>query len=242
MSIFIGELIGTMLLVLLGNGVVSNVLLKKSKGENAGWIVISAGWGFAVAIGVYSTGWATGGHINPAVTLGLALLGKIQWNLTPIYFIGQLVGGVIGAVLVWLAYFPHWKETRNANNKLLCFSTQPAIRKPVWNFCTEVIGTAVLLLAVLAIFNVNNSVGTGFAPYLVGIAVFSIGLSLGGPTGFAINPARDLGPRIAHAVLPISGKGKSDWKYAWIPVFGPLVGGALGAAIYHCFVEQLKVL
>lgn len=242
MSIFLGELIGTMLLVLLGNGVVANVLLKKSKGENSGWIVISAGWGFAVALGVYSTGWATGGHINPAVTLALAFLGKISWNLTPIYFMGQLVGGVIGAVLVWLAYFPHWKPTDSASKKLMCFGTQPAIRKPFWNFLTEVIGTAVLVISVLAIFNVNNGIATGFAPYLVGITVFSIGLSLGGPTGYAINPARDLGPRIAHAILPISGKGKSDWEYAWVPILGPFVGGALGAFVYSLFIEHLKVL
>jgi len=240
MNIFWGELIGTMLLVLLGNGCVANVLLSKSKGQNSGWIVISAGWGFAVAMAVYVTGWASGGHFNPAVTLGLILAGKTASSLFPIYLAGQMVGGVLGATLVWLAYFPHWQKTPDPTHKLLCFSTQPAIRNIAWNFVCEVIGTAVLIIGVLGIFNVHNGIADGMGPYAVGVLVFSIGLSLGGPTGYAINPARDLGPRIAYAILPIRGKGSPDWPYAWVPVFGPLVGGALGAAIYVWIVVPMQ--
>lgn len=242
MNIFVGELIGTLLLILLGNGAVANVLLTKSKGHKSGWIVLTAGWGFALAIAVYATGWASGGHLNPAVTLGFCLIGKTSWNMVPFYLAGQIIGAIIGAVLVWLTYFPHWAKTSDPHYKLMCFCTQPAIRKPFWNFVTEIIGTAVLVLGILAIFNMNNGIAAGMGPYAVGILIFGIGLSLGGPTGFAINPARDLGPRIAHAILPIAGKGSSDWGYAWVPIVGPILGGLLGAWAYQSFIAYLRPL
>ncbi len=239
MNIFIGELIGTLLLVLLGNGVVATVLLKKSKGENSGWIVISAGWGFAVAIAVYATGWASGGHLNPAVTLGFCLSGHTPWDLAPLYVGSQMLGAMLGALLVFFAYFPHWSATRDLSHRLLCFSTQPAIRKLGWNFVNEVIGTAVLLLGILTIIDAHNGVTGGMAPYAIGILIFSIGLSLGGATGYAINPARDLGPRIVYTLLPISTLKSADWKYSWVPVFGPLLGGAIGAWVYVYFIKGL---
>lgn len=239
MSIFIGELIGTMLLVLLGNGAVANILLKRSKGELGGWIVVSAGWGFAVSIAVYAVGWASGGHINPAVTVGFALAGKTAWHLTPIYFTGQMLGAMIGALLVWMTYYTHFKISENPMHKLLIFCTQPGIKKPFWNFITEMIATAVLIVGVLGIFDVHNGLGNGLDPYAVGILVFSIGLSLGGPTGYAINPARDLGPRIIHALFPIPGKGSSDWGYVWVPIVGPLIGAVIGAFIYIFYIQPL---
>jgi glycerol uptake facilitator protein len=242
MNIFWGELIGTMLLVLLGNGVVANVLLSKSKGYHSGWIVISAGWGFAVGIAVYVTGWASGGHLNPAVTLGLCLAGKTAWDLFALYVCSQMLGAMLGAILVWLSYYPHWRVTYDSTSKLLCFATSPAIRSYKWNFVTEVIGTAILLIGVLGIFNTNNHIGEGIGPYIVGILIFSIGLSLGGPTGYAINPARDLGPRLIHAILPLSARGSSEWGYAWIPVVAPLVGSALGTGIYQFFIAPLRAL
>lgn len=239
-NIILGEFIGTFLLVLLGNGSVATVLLKNSKGENSGWIVITAGWGFAVGIGIYVSGWITGGHINPAVTLSLAVIGKTPFYLVPSYFLGQFLGGISGALFVWLAYFPHWQETESQLHKLLCFATKPAIRRPFWNLICEIIATAVLLIGVLGILNENNSIGSGIGPYAIGILVFSIGLSLGGPTGYAINPARDLCPRLMHAVLPISGKGSSDWKYCWIPIIGPFVGGIVGAVFYYNWIGNLS--
>lgn len=246
MNIFIGELIGTMILVLLGDGVVANVLLNKSKGQGGGgggaWIVITAGWGFAVAIAVYTTGWASGAHINPAVTLGLASIGATSWANVPIYLIGQFIGAFIGGVLVWLTYMPHWAETSDSGLKLAVFSTGPAIRNTGLNLLTEIIGTAMLLIGVLGIFNANNGLGSGVGPYAVGILVFSIGLSLGGPTGYAINPARDLGPRIAHFLLPIAGKGDSDWGYSWIPVVGPIIGGIIGAVLYNVLFANMPTL
>ena len=210
----------------------ANVQLDKSKGQNSGWIVITAGWGFAVAIGVYIAGWASGGHLNPAVTLGLLAVGKVPIAQVPLYLAGQFLGAFIGAIGVWAAYFPHWAQTKDPDAKLAPFSTTPAIRHAVANLVCEVIGTAVLLIGVLGISNANNGIGSGIGPYLVGMLVFSIGLSLGGPTGYAINPARDLAPRIAHALLPIPGKGSSDWGYAWIPVCGPIIGGITGALLY----------
>lgn len=243
MNIFFGELIGTMLLILLGNAVVANVLLKKSKGYESGWIVISAGWGFAVAIAVYVTGWASGGHLNPAVTLGFCLTGKTAWSLFPLYAISQMLGAMLGAVLVWLAYYPHFQATSDVLSKRLCFATTPAIRHFFWNFINEVIGTAVLLIGVLGIFNANNGIESkGVGPYLVGILIFSIGLSLGGPTGYAINPARDLGPRLIHALLPFGKKGASDWGYAWVPVLGPLCGSLIGTLVYQWVVFPLQAL
>lgn len=239
MSIFIAEFIGTMLLILLGNGVVANVLLSQSKGHNSGWIVISTGWGFGVGIAVYVVGWVSGGHINPAVTLGLCLVGKSSWSTLPIYITAQMLGAMFGSLLVWLCYKPHFRATPDPTKKLLCFCTRPAIRKFFWNFVVEAVGTAVLLVGVLGIFNVHNGIGSGMGPYAVGILVFSIGLSLGGPTGYGINPARDLAPRIMHALLPIEGKGGSDWSYSWIPVLAPLVGGCIGSLIYYYCIASL---
>jgi len=232
MDNFIGELVGTAILVLLGDGVVANVLLKKSKGENSGWIVIATGWGFAVAMAVYIAGWTSGGHINPAVTIGFVTVGKLTWVQALPYLAGQFIGAIIGAVLVWLVYMPHWRETEDADKKLMVFCTMPAIRNRKHNIVTEIIGTAMLLMGVLGIFNIHNSIGQGIGPYLVGLLVFSIGLSLGGPTGYAINPARDLGPRIAHFLLPIPGKRDSDWSYSWVPVAGPIIGCVIGALLY----------
>lgn len=233
MEIFLAELFGTFLLLLLGNGVVANALLTQSKGEKGGWIVITAGWGFAVAIAVYTVGWISGAHLNPAITLGFALIGQTPWPQIPFYLAGQMIGAMLGAYGVWLCYYPHWAATHNPDLKLLCFCTRPAIRKKGWNFLTEVIATAVLLIGVLGILNRHNEMGSGMTPYAIGILIFSIGLSLGGPTGFAINPARDLGPRLMHQWLPIAGKGDSDWNYSWIPILGPLLGSALGALLYQ---------
>ena len=240
----LAEMIGTMILVLLGDGVVANVLLARSKGQNSGWIVITTGWAVAVMIAVYAVGRISGAHLNPAVTVGLASIGSFPWAEVPGYIAAQLIGGFLGAVLMWLAYHPHWAPTTDADLKLAVFSTGPAIRNPVANVLTEVIGTAVLLFGILAIADnaqmltragdVDLSVvfSHGLQPMLVGILVLGIGLSLGGPTGYAINPARDLGPRLAHFVLPIPGKRDSDWSYAWVPIVGPLIGGALGAVLY----------
>ena len=233
MKVFLAELIGTMVLVLLGDGACANVLLNKSKGKDSGWIVIATGWGFAVTMAVYVAGWVSGGHINPAVTIGFVAVGKLTLPAAIPYFTGQFTGAFLGGVLVWLAYLPHWKETEDPDRKLAVFCTIPAIRNLKLNLLTEIIGTAMLLLGVLGIFNVHNSIGQGIGPYLVGLLVFSIGLSLGGPTGYAINPARDLGPRIAHFVLPIPGKRDSDWGYSWVPVVGPLIGCLLGAFLYQ---------
>lgn len=230
-SIFIAETVGTGLLILLGDGVVGGVLLARSKAQNAGWIVITTGWALAVAFGVYAIGSLTGAHLNPAVTLGFAVAGTTDWGLVPWYIAGEMLGAFIGAVLVYLHYLPHWAETEDPGLKLAVFSTGPAIRNTVSNLISEIIGTFALVFGVYAI--VSNELAPGFAALLVGFLVWGIGLSLGGPTGYAINPARDLGPRIAHALLPIAGKGGSDWEYSWIPVVGPIIGGILGAVTYQ---------
>ncbi len=240
MSPFVAELIGTTILVVLGNGVVANVLLHKSKGQNSGWIVITTGWALAVAVAVYLVNPISGAHLNPAVTLGLAAIGRFPWTQVPAYIVAQMAGGFLGGTIVWLAYLPHWEPTEDHATKLAVFCTAPALRRTAPNLMTEVIGTFVLVLGVLAILRPENLVPNsgfekGFAPALVGLLVASIGLSLGGPTGYAINPARDLGPRLAHAVLPVAGKGGSDWGYAWIPVVGPLIGGVLGAVFFKLF-------
>jgi glycerol uptake facilitator protein len=238
MSPLLAELLGTMILVVLGDGVVANVVLQRTKGNSSGWIVITAGWGFAVTIAVSSVGSISGAHLNPAVTLGLATIGTFPWaNVAP-YIAAQIAGGFLGAVIVWLAYLPHWAVTPEPADKLAVFCTAPAIRQPGANVITEIIGTFFLVLGILAVISPANLTqgsdwSRGFAPILVGVIVWSIGLSLGGPTGYAINPARDLGPRIAHAVLPIAGKGGSDWGYAWVPIVGPLIGGVLGALSYQ---------
>jgi glycerol uptake facilitator protein len=237
MSPFLAELLGTMLLVILGDGVVANVVLNKSKGQNAGWIVIVAGWAFAVTISVYAVGAFSGAHLNPAVTIGLASIGKFAWASVPVYVAAQMLGAFLGAAVVWLTYWPHWPVTESQATKLAVFCTAPAIRNSPANLFTEIVGTTVLVLGVLTVLtpkNLNPGHGwdVGFGPCLVGVIVGAIGLSLGGPTGWAINPARDLGPRLAHAVLPIAGKGGSDWGYAWIPVAGPIIGGVIAALLY----------
>jgi glycerol uptake facilitator protein len=229
-----------MLLIILGNGVVANVVLSGTKGQNSGWIVITTGWAFAVTVAVYAVGTFSGAHLNPAVTIGLASIGKFAWSSVPAYIAAQMLGAFLGAVIVWLAYLPHWAVTPEPGAKLAVFCTAPAIRNPVSNVITEVIGTAVLVLGVLAILtpkNLNPDYGwsVGLGPALVGVIVWAIGLSLGGPTGYAINPARDLGPRLAHAVLPIAGKGNSDWGYAWIPVVAPIIGGVIAALLYKAW-------
>lgn len=238
MNAFTAELIGTALLIVLGDGVVANVLLNRSKGQNAGWMVIATGWGLAVALAVYCVGTVSGAHLNPAVTVGLASIGKFEWALVPSYLAAQMLGAFIGATLVWLAYLPHWRLTPDTGAKLGVFCTAPAVRNTPANLITEIIGTFVLVLGVLAVLGPNNlqpahGFDTGMGPLLVGLIVLSIGVSLGGPTGYAINPARDLGPRLAHAILPIAGKGGSDWGYAWIPVVGPVAGGVLAACFYR---------
>ena len=232
MSIFGAEVIGTAILTLFGCGVVAGVLLSQSKAENGGWIVITWGWGLAVAMAVFAVGQFSGAHINPAVTLGFATIGNTDWDDVPKYLAGEFVGAFIGAVLVYAAYVNHWRATEDPGLKLAVFSTAPAIRNPAANFITEVIGTFILVFVILGLFADEATAGTGLGALLVGLLVLAIGLSLGGPTGYAINPARDLGPRIAHAVLPIPGKGPSDWSYAWIPVVAPIVGGILGALAF----------
>jgi len=232
MNPFAAEVLGTMLLILFGDGVVAGVLLNKSKAQNSGWIVISTGWAMAVAIAVYAVGRISGAHLNPAITLGLAVAGKFAWSNVPGYLAGQFLGAFLGALLVWLAYLAHWPETENRVSKLAVFSTVPAIRRTPLNLVTEIIGTFALVLGVLAIAANSAPAQSGLTPLLVGFLVWAIGLSLGGPTGYAINPARDLGPRLAHALLPIPDKGGSDWGYSWVPVLGPVVGGVVGAVAY----------
>jgi glycerol uptake facilitator protein len=235
LSIIGSEWIGTALLILLGDGVVAAVLLNKSKAQNSGWIVITFGWGFAVMVGAYSVGKFSGGQLNPAVTLGVWINGGITGGQAWHYWIGEMLGAMTGAVLVWAAYYLHWAETEDPGLKLAVFSTGPAIRNYAWNLVTEIIGTVVLVFGILAMGTFTATGTSGLAILLVAFLVVGIGLSLGGPTGYAINPARDLGPRIMHAVLPIPGKGTSDWGYAWVPVLGPLIGGAIGALLYGAF-------
>ncbi len=244
MQSLLAEFVGTMLLVLLGDGVVANVVLNRTKGQNGGWIVITVGWGVAVAMAVYAVGRISGAHLNPAVTVGLAAIGSFNWADVGGYIAAQMAGGFVGAVLVWLMYLPHWQVTPDPGAKLAVFATGPAIRNTSANFIGEVIGTAVLLFGILAIaanaqtlskpgdVDLSFVFSRGLQPLLVGVLILGIGLSLGGPTGYALNPARDLAPRLAHAVLPIPGKGGSDWEYAWIPVVAPVVGGVAGAGLY----------
>jgi len=232
-TIFVSEVTGTAMLLLLGCGVVATAILKGSKGEGGGWLLINFGWGLAVFCGVFIA-FRSGAHLNPAVTLALAIVGPdnsdggIFWSQVPIYFAGELVGAFIGGIIAWLAFKEHFDSEEDAGKKLAVFSTGPAIRNYGWNTVTEIIGTFVLIFVILFFGGQPNELG----PLAVALLVVSIGASLGGPTGYAINPARDLGPRIAHAILPIRGKGGSDWGYAWVPVVGPLIGGALGALAF----------
>jgi glycerol uptake facilitator protein len=240
---FLAEVLGTGALILLGDGVVAGVLLAKSKAQNSGWIVITTGWAFAVFVGVLIAGPISGAHLNPAVTLALAINGATPWAEVPVYVAGEMLGAFIGAVLVFLHYYPHWRDTENADLKLAVYCTAPAIRSTTWNLVSEIIGTFVLLFVILAIGNSGKGpegMATVAVPGLAGVGalpvaflILVIGLSLGGTTGYAINPARDLGPRIAHFLLPIPGKRDSDWGYSWIPVVGPLIGGALAAVVYN---------
>ncbi len=238
MTPFLAEIVGTMLLVIFGDGVVANVVLARSKGHNAGWIVIAAGWAAGVTIAVYAVNALSGAHLNPAVTIALAAIGKFEWARVPAYVLAQTIGALLGGVLVWLTYLPHWALTDDAGAKLAVFCTGPAVRRPAANVLSEAIATGALVVGLLSVLTPKNLVPnsgfeTAFAPLLVGVIVFGIGLSLGGSTGYAINPARDLGPRLAHAILPIPGKGTSDWGYAWVPVIGPIVGGVGGALLYR---------
>ena len=230
MSAYMGEVVGTAILILLGDGVVAGCLLNKSKSQNAGWIVITWAWALAVLMGVLAVGRISGAHFNPAVTIGLASVGAFDWAMVPGYIGAQMVGAIIGATLVWLMYLPHWEQTEDKAAKLGIFCTAPAIRNTTGNFISEFIGTFMLTFGIMSIG--ANKLADGIGPFMVALLILAIGLSLGGPTGYAINPARDLGPRIAHAILPIAGKGDSDWGYAWIPVVAPILGGVAGCLIF----------
>ena len=232
-EIFISEFTGTAMLLLLGCGVVATAILKGSKGEGGGWLLINFGWGLAVMAGVY-VAFRSGAHLNPAVTLALAITGGIEWSQLPIYFAAELLGAFVGAIIAWLAFKQHFDAEEDPGKKLGVFSTGPAIRNYGWNTLTEAIGTFVLVFVILISGGTAGGGATDFMkPLFVALLVVGIGASLGGPTGYAINPARDLGPRIAHAILPIRGKGSSDWGYSWVPIVGPLIGGALGAFAFQ---------
>lgn len=233
MTAFMGELIGTALLIVFGAGVCANNSLKKSFANGGGWIVIAFGWGLAVTMAVYAVGGISGAHLNPAVTLALALTGSFEWASVVPYIVAQLIGAMIGAAVVFLHFFPHWEETEDAGTKLGVFATSPAIDRPFANVISEMIGTFILIIGLLTIG--ANQFTEGLNPLIVGFLIIAIGLSLGGTTGYAINPARDLGPRIAHFLLPIQGKGGSNWRYAWIPVVGPMIGATLAAFFYKGF-------
>lgn len=239
MTPFIAEILGTMVMILLGNGVVANVNLKGTIGNNSGWIVVTSAWAFAVFVGVTIAGPVSGAHLNPVVTLGLALIGKFSWDLVPTYILGEMIGAMLGAFLVWLSHKDHFAATEDEGAKLACFSTGPAIKNNLSNLTSEAIATFVLIFSIFYIAgpslqiaaDANATIGLGTIGALpVAIVVWAIGLSLGGTTGYAINPARDLGPRIMHAILPI--KGSSNWGYAWIPIVGPIIGASLAAALY----------
>ncbi|MFA6351450.1 MAG: MIP/aquaporin family protein [Bacteroidales bacterium] len=236
MSQFLAEMIGTAILVLFGDGVVAGVLLKGTKTHKADWIVIAVGWGLGVTLAIYGVGSISGAHINPAVTLAFAAQGAFPWADVPFYIGAQLLGGLIGGALVWLHYLPHWKKTEDQALKLGVFCTAPAIRSRWANLLSEIIGTFVLIQGLL--FIGANQFTEGLNPLIVGLLIVAIGVSMGGTTGYAINPARDLGPRLAHFFLPVAGKGGSDWSYSWIPVLGPLLGGTYGALVYTLLTEK----
>lgn len=238
MTPFIAELIGTMLMILLGDGVVANVVLNDTKGNNSGWMVITTAWGFAVFVAVIVAGPYSGAHFNPAITIGLAIAGKFPWADVLPYIVAQFLGAFIGAFLVWAMYYDHFKRTANPGTILAVFCTGPAIRNYASNIISEIIGAFVLFFTILYISGAEITttkvpIGLGSIGALpVAILVWVIGLSLGGTTGYAINPVRDLGPRIMHAILPIKGKGSSDWSYSWVPIVGPLIGTAVAAVLY----------
>ncbi len=230
MSPYFAEFIGTTILILLGEGVVAGIVLKDTKSHNAGWLTICITWGLAVTFSIYAVGRFSGAHLNPAVTIGLAVSGSFPWNQVAGYCIAQLAGAFVGAILMWIQYYSHWARTSDASAKLAAFCTAPAVRSPFINLISEVIATTVLILGLL--FIGANKFADGLNPLIIGALITVIGLSLGGTTGFAINPARDLAPRIAHFILPIPGKRDSDWSYAWVPVVGPFLGAFLGAFLY----------
>ena len=236
MSIFFSELIGTALLILLGNGVVANVVLNKTKGNSGGWIVITFGWAIAVFVGVFVAAKTSGAHLNPAVSIAMAYIGKISTDTLPLYFAGQMLGSMLGAFLVWLTYRQHFLATDDPGAKLACYSTGPAIRNTLQNLISEIIGTFVLIFGVLYIAAPSSTLGALDA-LPVALLVLGIGLSLGGTTGYAINPVRDLGPRIMHSLLPRGRKEGSDWRYSWIPVVGPVIGALLAAMVYSVAVN-----
>jgi glycerol uptake facilitator protein len=236
MNPFFSEFIGTMIMIILGNGVVANVVLPKTKGNDSGLIVITLGWGIAVFTGAYVASHGSKAHLNPAITIAMAAFSDFSWEEVPVYIAGQMAGAMIGAMVVWITYRQHFEETNDPTLKLAVFSTSPAIRHSVNNFIAEVVGSFVLVFGILFMTKSSSSLGS-LDSLPVTLLVLGIGLSLGGPTGYAINPARDLGPRIMHAILPIKNKGKSDWGYSWIPVLAPIVGGLLAAFIFKTFIH-----
>ncbi len=231
MNIYMAEMLGTALLITIGNGVVANVILHKTKGNNGGLIAITLGWAMAVFVGVLASANVSGAHLNPAVTVGLAVIGKFDWVLVPGYILAQLIGSMIGAFLVWIIYRQHFDETNDAATQLAVFSTAPSIRNAQHNFTSEFFATFIFMLTILFITKSSNSLGSLDA-LPVALVVLGVGLGLGGPTGYALNPVRDFGPRIMHSILPIKHKGSSDWQYSWVPVFGPMAG-AIAAAVFY---------
>lgn len=233
MNPYLAEFFGTMFLIILGEGVVAGVVLKGTKSEGAGWLTIVIAWGLAVTLSIYAVGSISGAHLNPALTIAFAIKGDFLWADVGGYIIAQMAGAFAGAIIIWIHFLPHWKNTNEASAKLAVFCTAPAIRNTFANLLSEIIATTIFVLGLLIIG--TNEFTQGLNPLVTGLLIISVGLSLGGPTGFAINPARDLGPRIAHAILPIHGKGPSDWSYAWIPVVGPIIGGIVGVYVYQFF-------
>lgn len=230
MTAYLAEAVGTAIIILFGGGVVAGSLLNKSKSQNSGWIVITVAWAIGVTLGIYASAQYSGAHLNPAVTLALATSGQFSWALVPGYIISQFLGAMVGAGLVWLAYFAHFNETEDHGAKLAVFSTGPAIKHTAANFATEFIATFILLFVIMA--QGATKYADGFGPIATGLLILGLGLSFGGPTGYALNPARDLGPRIMHAILPMKNKGSSDWSYAWIPVVAPICGAISGVFVY----------
>lgn len=230
MNVFEAEMVGTAIILLFGSGSVAALVLKGSKAEGSDWNVITWAWAIGVMLGIYASGSTSGAHLNPAVTIALASIGKFPWEKVPIYIVAQLLGAFIGSSVVWLAYYCHFANTDNPEAKLAIFSTGPAIRNYKFNVLTEIIGTFILVFIILVVG--TNEIAVGLNPFIIGLLILALGNSFGGPTGYAINPARDLGPRIAHFILPIAGKGSSDWSYSWVPIVGPIIGGVLGAMVF----------